>query len=175
MKNITLLIMLIFIHPLFSQTDSVFTFGLPELRIKQSEKGKIVTYDFDNTLNKFTLTPTMLLPDTNKYNYKVKLSDIRQVQFRNGSNFWNVAGVTGAVGFVLGFVTWGFFDFSSKPQFHINQAVLGGLITAVPFALIGGIFGALSGNYEKYEFQGMDDRQKYNALLKVFKKYRQKR
>lgn len=175
MKTLTLLIMLLSIHPLFSQTDSSVTFGLPEMRIKQVEKGKIVTYDFDNSLNKFILTPSMLLPDTNKYKYKVKLADVKQVQFRTGSNFWNVAGIVGSVGFVLGFFAWGYFDFNDRPDFHINQAVMGGFVTAIPFALIGGIFGALSSNYEDYEFPGMNDKQKYSALLKVFKKYQQKR
>lgn len=175
MKTLTLLLSIIITSSLFCQSDTAFTFGLPELKIYQKEKGKNVTYMFDNSLNKFTVTPTFLLPDTNRYNYRVSLNDLRKVTIHNGSNFWNVAGVTGAVGFGLGFLLWGFFDFSSKPTFHVDQGVLGGLVTAIPFALVGGVFGALSHNYDEYDLAKLNEKQKYEALKKIFKLNAQKR
>ncbi len=85
MKTLTLLLGFLLPFSIYSQIDSIRTFGLPEMRILQKEKGKEVTYVFDNSLNKFTLTPTTLLPDTNMFKYKVNLSDIHKVSFHNGS------------------------------------------------------------------------------------------
>jgi len=175
MKTLTLLLYLVFITSLFSQTDSAVTFGLPEIRIKQKEKGKVVTYEFDNTLNKFTVTPAFLLPDTNIYTYKVKLTDINSIAFKNGTNVWSVAGVTGAVGFVLGFITGGFFTLDGPAKFKFNTALAGGLIFAVPFALVGGVVGLLIPRYEDYDIKKIPVKQKYEALKRIFLKHQQKR
>lgn len=169
MKSLSLLLSIILISQLFPQSDTSFSFGLPEMKIYQIEKGKLITYVFENSLNKFTVTPSFLLPDTNRYNYRVSLNDLRKVSIHNGSNFWNIAGITGTVGFCLGFLAGGFFDFDNKPNFHINQAVLGGLVTAIPFALVGGVFGALSHNYDEYDLSKLNDKQKYVALQRIFK------
>lgn len=175
MKTLTLLLGLILTVSLFSQIDSSRTFGLPEMKIRQNENGKTVTYLFDNTLNKFTLTSSQLLPDTNKYKYKVNLVDIRTVSMRNGTQLWKVAGILGSVGFFLGFLAGGFFDLHGSPTFHVDQAFTLGALTAVPFALLGGIIGALSPSFEEYTLNGNTDKQKYDGLMKIFKKYRQKR
>lgn len=175
MKTLTLLLGFLLTINLFSQNDSTRTFGLPEMRIKQKENGKVVTYLFDNTLNKFTLTPSQLLPDTNKYKYKVNLVDIKAVSLRNGTQLWKVAGIVGSVGFFLGFLAGGFFDLHGSPTFHVDQAFTLGALTAVPFALLGGIIGALSPSFDEYTLNGNTDKQKYDGLMKIFKKYLQKR
>lgn len=177
MKTLSLLLCLITAPAIFSQADTSFTFGLPELRIYQKEKGKIVTYVFDNSLNKFTVTPAFLMPDTNKYIYRVQLNDIKKISFMNGSHALNAAGITGAVGFGLGFLIFGAIStiFSSEEVFNINFALLGGLVTAVPAAVIGLVFGALSPKYEEYNISGLSDQKKYETLKKLFKKYNQKR
>lgn len=177
MKSLTLLLSIVISSVLFSQSDTSDTFGLPELRIFQKEKGKNVTYVFDNSLNKFTLTPTFLLPDTNRYIYKVRLADINQISFVNGTHALKAAGITGAVGFGLGFLIFGGISaiFSSEQLFNINFALLGGLITALPAALLGAVFGALSPDYEKFDIAALSDMKKYETLKKLFKKYNQKR
>ena len=175
MKTLTLLLYLVFITSIFSQTDSAVTFGLPEMRIKQKEKGKVVTYEFDNTLNKFTVTPAFLLPDTNIYKYKVKLTDVNSISFKNGTNVWSAAGVTGAVGFVLGFFAGGYFTFHGTPKFNFNNALAGGLVFAVPFALVGAVVGLLIPRYEDYDVKKIPVKQKYEALKRIFLKHQQKR
>ena len=175
MKTLTLLLGFLLASSIFSQNDSTRIFGLPEMKIKQQESGKVVTYMFDNSLNKFTLTPLHLLPDTNKYTYKVDLKDIESVSMRNGTQLWKIAGIVGSVGFVLGFLAGGFFDLHSSPTFHVDQAFGLGALTTVPFALIGGIIGALSPAFDEYSFTGNTDKQKYDALMRIFTKYRQKR
>lgn len=177
MKSLTLLLSIVISSVLFSQSDTSDTFGLPELRIFQKEKGKNVTYVFDNSLNKFTLTPTFLLPDTNRYIYKVRLADINQISFVNGTHALNAAGITGAVGFGMGFLLFGAIStlFSSEEVFSVSFAFLGGLVTAVPAAVIGLVFGALSPKYEEYSFPGFSDQKKYETLKKLLKKYNQKR
>ncbi len=175
MKTLTLLLGFLLASSIYSQNDSTRIFGLPEMKIKQMESGKVVTYMFDNSLNKFTLTPLHLLPDTNKYTYKADLKDIRSVSLRNGTQLWKVAGIVGSVGFFLGFVAGGFLDIHKSPTFHVDQAFALGALTAVPFALIGGIVGALSPAFDDYSFSGKTDKQKYDELSRIFKKYRQKR
>ena len=175
MKTLTLLLGFLLASSIFFENDSIRIFGLSEMKIKQQESGKVVTYMFDNSLNKFTITPLHLLPDTNKYTYKVDLKDIESVSMRNGTQLWKVAGIVGSVGFVLGFLAGGFFDLHSSPTFHVDQAFGLGALTAVPFALIGGIIGALSPAYDEYTFTGMANKQKYDALMRIFTKYRQKR
>ncbi len=177
MKTITLLLGLLLTSALFSQIDSNRTFGLPEMKIKQVEKGKIVDYIFDNTLNKFILTLTVLYPDTNKYNYRVKLADIKRVSFHNGSEFWNVVGVTGAVGFGIGFLVIGAVGSIWQENHHFNfeAGFIGGVIFAVPIAVIGGVFGALSPKYDNYDIHKLTVAQKYDSLRKLFIKYKVKR
>jgi len=159
---------------LFSQNDTSEVYALPKMMIKQKEKGNEVLYNFEKGLNKFTLTPTRLISDTLRYKYSVELSAVKRVYFAHGSAFWNVAGVTGAVGFGLGFLLFGFFDFNPHPKFHIDQALLGGAITAIPFALIGGLFGALSDNYDSYDLDGVQKDKRYEYFKKLLTKYRVK-
>ena len=175
MKTVTLLLCLFAVTASYSQNDSFSVFGLPEMKIRQKENGKTITYIFENTLNKFTLTPGSLLLDTLRFKYKVDLKDISRISFHNGSNFWNAAGITGSVGFVLGFLAFGFFDFNERPVFHVNQAILGGVISALPFALVGGLIGALTYNYDDYDIHKLNELQKYKKLKVLFRTYRVKR
>ncbi|MEO8514107.1 MAG: hypothetical protein ABI543_11135 [Ignavibacteria bacterium] len=172
MKILTLLFLLVIPVSVYSQKDSSLTFGLPEMRIKQKEKGKIITYLFENRLNKFTLTPTALLPDTNRYNYKVKLSDINLISFHDGALWWPVARTSGIVGFVLGFVAGGFFSWDAHPRFNLGRAFYGAVLFTVPFALLGGVIGLLLPNYEEYDINKLNVSQKYDILKKLFIKYR---
>lgn len=175
MKTIILILLIELTFNCFAQTDTVNIFALPQLRIKQLEKGKLITYQFEKKLNKLTLTPNFLYPDTNTYKYIADINDIKIVYIRDGSAFWDVAGVTAAVGFALGFVGWGFFDLDNPSKFHLNQAILGGFITAIPFALIGGGIGAFTDHFEEYSLSKYNRQQKYEALKKILKKNSVKR
>ncbi len=172
MKTKTLLLGILMTASIFAQSDSIRTFGLPEMRILQKEKGKEITYVFDNSLNKFTLTPTTLLPDTNMFKYKVKLNDIREVSFHNGSQVWPVARTVGIVGFVLGFFAGGFFSWDSHPKFDLGRALVGAFYLGLPFALVGAVVGLLIPDYEKYDIKKLNQKQKYDTLRKLFSKYR---
>ncbi len=177
MKKLTLLLLLLFTFTIYSQNDSNITFGLPELKIKQNEKGKTVEYIFDNSLNKFILTPETLYPDTNKYSYSVKLADIKRISFYSGTDFWNTAGVIGAAGFVLGFLVVGAVGiiWSDNHTFNVGAGFIGGFAFAIPTALVGGIFGALSPRYDNYETVKLNNSEKYELLKRLFKKYQPKR
>ncbi len=173
MKNsiISLNIFFIILLPLsqiYSQIDTVNIYALPELRIKQKENGKEITYLFENRLNKITLTPAKIYPDTNKYRYKVNLKDIRFMYIRNGSSFWDVAAITGTVGYVLGFLGWGFFTLDGPLKFHFDRAVYGGIFVGVPFALIGGLIGLFFNHYDEYDLNNMNEKQKYEELKRIF-------
>ncbi len=172
MKALAVLLLVVLQGIMFSQTDSTEVFALPKMLIKQKGKSDDVLYRFDNNINKFTLTPSRLTYDTLRYNYSVELTKIRQVHFANGSAFWNVASVTGAVGFGLGFLVFGFFDFNPNPKFHINQAILGGFLSAIPFALVGGVIGAFSDNYDDYDLTKVQKNKRYEYFKKLFAKYR---
>jgi hypothetical protein len=173
-KTLTAVLILLVSVSAFSQSDSTIIFALPKMFIKQKEKGSLVLYKFENNLNKFTLTPGFLTIDTLRYNYSVELSKIKQVHISNGSAFWDAAGVTGAVGYALGFIIFGFFDFNEHPKFHINQAILGGFITALPFALIGGVIGSFTDHYDTYELRGIPGEKRYEYFRKLFRKYSRK-
>jgi hypothetical protein len=175
MKPLTLLLGFLLVFPLFSQTDSSHIFGLPQLRIYQKEKGNEVVYTFDNSLNKFTLTSNFLISDTNRYKYRANINDINKVSFRNGSHVWGAAGVTGAAGFVLGFLFWGFFQLDGPPKFTFSHAVLGGAVISVPFALVGGLIGLIIPKYDYYSIINTKNTQKYELLKRLFKKYQLKR
>lgn len=175
MKTITLLLGFLIVLPLFSQTDSINVFGLPQMKIYQKEKGKEIAYYFDNSLNKFTLTPNSIFPDTNRYKYKVSIKDINKVSFRNGSHVWGAAGVTGAAGFVLGFLFWGYFNLDGPVKFTFSHAIVGGAIVSVPFAIIGGLIGLLLPKYDDYSLININNDQKHEALKKLFKKYQERR
>ena len=174
MKTLAVLLLVLLQGMMFSQTDSSEVFALPKMLIKQKGKGDDVLYRFDNNINKFTLTPTQLTYDTLRYNYSVELAKIRQVHFANGSAFWNVASVTGAVGFGLGFLVGGFFTFREHGpvEFNVGTAFLGGVIIAVPFALFGGIIGAFFVNYDEYDPSGVQKNKRYEYFKKLFAKYR---
>jgi len=172
MRTLAVLLLALLPGILFSQNDTTEVYALPKMMIKQKEKGNEVLYNFEKGLNKFTLTPTRLISDTLRYKYSVELSKIKQVHFAKGSAFWNVAGVTGAVGFGLGFLFFGLLDLNPHPKFHIDQALLGGVISAIPFALIGGLFGALSDNYDSYDLKAVDKDKRYEYFKKLFTKYR---
>lgn len=174
MKTLAFLLLALFSGILFSQNDTAEVYALPKMMIKQKEKGKEVFYNFERNLNKFTLTSDMLIIDTLRYNYSVELSGIKQVHFANGSAFWNVAGITGAVGFGLGFLVGGFFTLneSGSTVFRLDTGFLLGSVAAVPFALIGGLFGALSDNYDSYDLSKIQKEKRYEYLKKLFTKYR---
>ncbi|MBE2217589.1 MAG: hypothetical protein IAE90_05260 [Ignavibacteria bacterium] len=174
MKTLAVLLLIALQGILISQTDSSEVFALPKMLIKQKGKSDDVLYRFDNNINKFTLAPERLTFDTLRYNYSVELAKIRQVHFAKGSAFWNVAVITGAVGFGLGFLFGGFFDFNPHPTFHVDRAILGGGIVAVPFALIGGIIGALFDNYDSYDLKTVPKNKRYEYFKKLLTKYRVK-
>jgi hypothetical protein len=146
---------------------------LPELKIYQQEKGKTVIYEFDKDKNKFMLSDSFLTADPKIYNYRVELNDVNKISVRNGTHFWEVAAWGAGLGFVLGFLFGGYFTLHEPVEFHIEGALLGGLVVAIPFGLLAGLFGSLSPNYDNYDLNKINsNKEKY--LLSVFKKHKVK-
>src|SRR5438552_8068720 len=135
-----------------AQTDSVKTFYLPQLYIYQKTNGKKITYSFDeNESNMFTVTDSLLKADPKIYNFKVNLSDITKISIKNGTRFWKGVLWGGIVGFAVGAILVGSLRGSDGPSnFHIEAALLGGVVLAIPVGLIGGLFGLLKPNYDVY-------------------------
>jgi hypothetical protein len=165
---------------LFSQTDSVYNFTLPEMKIKQKENGKTVTYVFEKDFNKFSVTDSFLTADPKGYKYNVKIADIKRIEFRNGTYWWRTALVAGAVGFGIG-VLFGLANDLSKQtgEWQIKLGVggilfLGGLVAA-PLAIIGGVFGAISPYYEIYTLTSGNTDKKREELLKAIKNHKSKK
>jgi hypothetical protein len=147
---------------------------LPELKIYQIEKKKDVAYAFDNDRNKILLNDSFLTADPRRYNYSVKLNDITKISVRNGTHFWDVAAWGAGIGFIFGFFTGGYFTMHGEPKdFHIEGALVGGAIVAIPLGLLGGLIGLLIPDYDVYDLNKINsDKEKY--LLDVFKKHKLK-
>lgn len=171
MKILLVSLLMVMSLGVYSQNDSTSVFYMPQLKIYQKEKGKEVSYFFENDYTRFDVTPTRLIADTAKYIYSVELQNIRKMSFRYGSNFGKAAFVSGAVGFGMGFLLGGFFSLDPRPKFHLAPALLGGCIIALPFALIGGIVGALLPAYDDYEVNKVSSEQKRTYIMRLLKKY----
>jgi hypothetical protein len=174
MKKLVLLAVSLFlIGPLYSQNDSVYF--LPKLKIYQKIKGEVNSFSFEEfNYNKFIVAGNVLIADTNRYKYSVKVNDIDHISFQDGRNFWGGAMVMGIVGYTLGFLFYGLggpYGFSEgEPSFKLDYAILGGFIGAVPFGLLGGLIGLLAPAYDEYELKKIPADSKTNYLKKVFKK-----
>lgn len=159
---------------LSSQTDSVCNFTLPEVKIYKKGDAKDVAYKFDKNKNKFILNDSSLIANPFRYNYKIKLSDINKISLRNGTNFWGGVAYGAAFGFVIGFFAGGYFTLHEPVRFHLEGAIIGSFVFAVPFGLLGGLIGLLSPKYDDFEIYKIKSENKEKYLLKIFNKYRLK-
>lgn len=171
-KICIILFLLFTCYNLRSQTDSSENFTLPETKIYQKVNNKEKIYKFDEDANRFILRDTLLIADTNVYKYKVSLNDISKISFRNGTHFWGAAAGVGAFGFILGFFTGAYFNFGDgTPKFNFTNGLAGGVLFAIPAALIGGLFGLLSPHYDEYNVYNAKE-SRYNRLIKIFRQNR---
>ncbi len=172
MKLLTLII--ITTASLYSQTaDSTFQFFLPELKISQLEKNKEVTYEFENERNIFLMSDSFLVADPVKYNYVVRIADIKKVSVRDGTYVWKTAGIVAAVGGVIGLLAGtGMYIFldsiETKALFVIPAFTFGGALVG---GLIGGLFGLAVPYFESYPQTEKDAGKKKEVLKKIFKSY----
>lgn len=165
---------LVFTCCLSSQTDSVYRFTLPELKITQTEKGKTVTYDFEHERNIFSLHDSMLTANPQKYNYNAALSDIRKIDIRDGNNFWSTAPILAAVGGTIGFLFGlGIYLAIHTVEEGFNAAIIP--VLTVSGAIVGGIIGGIIGlgapYYESYTLKEKDIRVKNEMLKTIFKRH----
>jgi hypothetical protein len=151
---------------LFSQTDSIYNFTLPEIKISQIEKGKIVTYEFDNKYNSFAVTDSFLIANPNKYDYKVNIKNIKKVTFIKGSPVLPAA-VTGfGIGFIFGYLLQGLGGHGSVAD---AERLLGGLMTGAVLGFVtGGIFLLISHD-DEYDIREYDLKTRKKFLIKTFK------
>lgn len=177
MKTVFIVIIYSYSFNIYSQIDSIYNFTLPEMKIKQKENGKTVTYVFEKDFNKFSVSDSFLTADPKSYKYNVRIANITKLEFRNGTYWWRAALAGGAAGFGIG-VLIGLGaalskqtgEYQIKPGFW-EVLVFGGLL-AVPLAVIGGLFGAISPYYEIYSLTPGNPDKKKEELLKAIKKHK---
>jgi hypothetical protein len=170
----TLLILSIITANLCSQTDSTFKFTLPELKISQLEKNKEVTYEFANERNIFLMSDSFLVANPDKYNYVVRIADIKKVAIRDGTHVWKTAAIIGGVGGVFGLLVGvGFHAVVNNIGGHSNGIIIP--VFTIAGALAGGLIGALVGlsapYYESFPQTEKDAGKKKEVLKKIFKSY----
>lgn len=168
-------IVLVCLSELFAQTDSGKVFILPEIKIYQTEKNHIVVYEFENEKNKFIVNDSFLIADPVRYNYRARLNNINKVSIRTGTKGWTGLAWGAGFGYFLGFWFGGYFTMHGNSVFHLDHALLGGLIIAVPFGLIGGLAGLLFANYDDYELSKIKSENKKKSLENFLKEYNLKK
>ena len=160
---------------LFAQSDSVYKYTLPELKITQSENGKDVTYGFAEDRNILLVRDSVLLGDPGRYKYQVPLGNIRKLSILDGNYGWRGAKVMGLVGGGLGVLMGGIFvaaygGITDKTGLIIAAPafLLAGILTG---GLVGGILGSAIPYFEEYSKFSDDTRAKKEILKRIFKKH----
>lgn len=175
MKIISFIVLLIISPGIEAQQDSCNTYLLTNLFLYTKIDNKNICYPFlENDKNKFTLCKSYLESHNISNSINVPIDKINKISFRDGSYGWTIAGISGAVGFAVGFYLLRHkIDFgggSSSDEFHFPSAMIGGLLLGIPMALIGGLVGVFIPKYDDYEIYKVSKEKKYNYLKKVFKK-----
>lgn len=160
---------------LFAQSDSVYKYTLPELKITQSENGKVVTYGFAEERNILLVRDSMLVADPDRYKYKVPLSNIKKLSILDGNYGWRGAKVMGLVGGGLGIVMGGILAaaYGGVTDKATLVIVIPGFILAGVLAggLVGGILGSAIPYFENYSKFSDDARAKKEILKRILRKH----
>ncbi|HMS32521.1 MAG TPA: hypothetical protein PKC91_00400 [Ignavibacteria bacterium] len=98
---------------------------------------------------------------------KLNIKEIRTVKFR-GAGFMKGAFIGYGIGFVSGFILGGQ-SFGYSGSFKFGNAMLGGFIIGIPFALIGGGLGSLFAEDKLYDLGKMDLESKRKKLFYIMK------
>lgn len=175
MKILSALILISLNILVYSQSDSVYEFTLPELKITQLEKGKDVIYGFTEDRNIFLVRDSMLIADPNRYKYQVQVSNIRKLLILNGNYGWRGAKVMGLVGGGLGVILgtifvaeYGGFTDKTGLIIAIPAFLLAGILTG---GILGGILGATIPYFEEYSKFSDDVQAKKEILKRLFRKH----
>ncbi len=169
MKLCSAIIVFIFSVNVLSQNISDSAFLLPKIIIYE-KKNNYGCEKYDS--NKFILNDSVLIADPVLYNYRININDINKISFRNGTHFWSGAAFGAIAGFAIGFAIFNrSFNFGGggSDEFHFDSAIWGGIITSIPFGLIGGLFGLLSPKYDDYDISKISKENKYRYLKNVFR------
>ncbi len=100
---------------------------------------------------------------------KLKIDEIRTVKFR-GAGFMKGALIGYGIGFVSGFILGGQ-SFGYSGSFKFGNAMIGGFIIGIPFALIGGGLGSLFAEDKLYDLGKMDLEAKRKKLMYLMKEF----
>ncbi|MBZ0204129.1 MAG: hypothetical protein K8I03_14030 [Ignavibacteria bacterium] len=175
MKATAALLFTILVSTLYSQTDSVFKFTLPELTITQVEKGKDEIYGFENDRNIFLVSDSLLIADTNKYEYSVLFTHVKKISLRDGTESWRAAKTGGMIGGALGLLLGVGIPFilGSRPDaagyvITIPASILAGILTG---GLIGGVLGSTVPHYDVHSNFPNDLQAKKEVMKKIFRRY----
>jgi hypothetical protein len=160
---------------LFAQSDSVYRYTLPELKITQSENGKDVTYGFAEDRNILLVRDSMLVADPDKYKYQAPIGNIRKLSILDGNYGWRGAKVMGLVGGGLGVIMGGILAaaYGGVTDKATLVIVIPGFILAGVLAggLVGGILGSTIPYFEEYSKFSNDTQAKKEILKRIFKKH----
>ncbi len=158
---------------LYSQSDSVFKYSLPELKISQIEKGKEVIYGFAEDRNIFILNDSTVKADPVKYKYSLLISDLKSVSILDGNNGWRSAKVMGLVGGSIGLLTGIIFS----AGFQIKEPSLFSFISLMTLSgmaaggLLGGVIGAAVPYFENYNHFSNELAVKQKQIKEIFIKH----
>ncbi|MEO8514949.1 MAG: hypothetical protein ABI543_15430 [Ignavibacteria bacterium] len=175
MKILLAILLILISVSVYSQSDSVYRFMLPELKITQLENGKDVIYGFDSNENIFLVQDSTLRANPDRYKYKVLLSDIKKLSILDGNEGWRGAKVMGLVGggitLVLGGIftaAYGGFGDKAAMIIAIPAFILAGVLAG---GLVGGILGSAIPHFEEYSKFSDDVPAKKEILKRIFKKH----
>jgi len=144
---------------------------MPEMSIYSNGKGFETVHNFNEDVNTFSVTDSLLILNQNKSNLRFPINDVSKISIRDGNKFWTGAGIGASIGFILGFIGGGFFHLGGQAVFNLQYGLLVGSIAAVPFGLVGGWIGAFFPNYENSSLFKSNE-SKYKAVIRIFRKNR---
>ena len=164
LKNIiyTLLFLLISTVNLFAQYDpNMYYMG--GMKIWQKEKGKTVTYSFENK-NFVYVVDDSLVVSPSKYKYAVHFNDIKKMDFVHSGVNWGVVGIFSFVGFIGGALVGGFVvGGSGGRQVSFSQRLSIGILGGVVFGLVGSAISLAVPHDNEYDFTEyrFDEKKKF--------------
>lgn len=159
MKKAIVLFLFAYSIVLFSQTESIHNFKLPELKIAQIENGKNVVYEFDNSPNRFSVRDSFLTANPQLYNYKVNIRDVNKITVVRSANLAPVMAFSFAIGCLIGSASKGI-GFGGSPSYNTRERIFNALGFGLAFSLIAGGITLLISHDKEY------DLSKYDLIMK---------
>jgi hypothetical protein len=187
MKNIFIKIfaLLLYITALFAQPDSTFPmktcpFDLVyDITNKTIDSSNIHKPACSNPTTIYGVKKVLSLNDTNlmirknSKSIKINVKDVRTVKFYEGNKF--VFGLIGGAIMGLSIVIEAYNKSTEEDPSnnkYFAEALEIGLIVAIPFAIIGAVYGLSVDDTHSYNLSSLATEKKAAKLIKLFRKYK---